>query len=72
MSETEFGKCDICGEEKPLQRTYYHYDIKCNCHSPNHFEIVSHCKDCTPKEPLETKVYLSPIKKVEYKGGDAN
>jgi len=56
MGESMFGKCMICGEKKPLQRQYYHYDIKCECHSPNHFEIVDHCKDCTAKEPRETKV----------------
>ena len=59
MGEMEFGKCQICGEDKPLTRTYYHYDIKCECHSPNHFEFVIHCKDCVPKEPRETKVVFA-------------
>ena len=56
--ETEFGKCDICKEDKPLERTYYRYDIKCECHSPYHFELVIHCKDCVPEEPSETKIVL--------------
>ena len=56
--EVEFGRCDICKEDKPLERTYYHYDIKCECHSPYHFELVIHCKDCVPKEPSETKIIL--------------
>jgi hypothetical protein len=56
--EVEFGKCEICNENKPLERTYYHYDIKCECHSPRHFEFVRHCKDCVPKEPIETKIIM--------------
>jgi hypothetical protein len=56
--EVEFGRCEICKENKPLERAYYHYDIKCECHSPYHFEFVRHCKDCIPKEPLETKIIL--------------
>ena len=54
--EIEFGKCDLCPNETQLQRTYFRYDIKCECHSPNHFEIVRHCANCTPKEPTETKI----------------
>jgi hypothetical protein len=51
-----FGRCQCCGKEKPLTRTYFDYPIKCECHSPNHFEMVEHCKDCTPREPEYTKV----------------
>ena len=58
MGDQEFGKCDICGEDKILQREYYRYDIKCECHSPQHSEYVSHCDDCTPVEPTETKITL--------------
>ena len=54
----EYGKCEICGKEAPLQRTYFNYDIKCECHSPNHFDLVRHCEDCVPKKPRETKVIL--------------
>ena len=56
MGEIEHGKCDICKKIRDLQRKYYYYDIKCECHSPNHFELVSHCKDCEPKEPVKTRV----------------
>jgi hypothetical protein len=59
MSGTcESGKCEICGKEGLLQRTYFNYNIKCECHSPNHFDLVRHCKDCIPKEPRETKVFF--------------
>jgi len=56
--EIEVGKCDVCGKEAQLSRQYYHYDIKCECHSPDHFEIVRHCENCTPKPPETTKVSL--------------
>ena len=55
---SEFGICDICKETKPLQRTYFKYNIKCECHSPYHFELVYHCSDCQPIEPKETKITL--------------
>lgn len=55
----EFGKCEICGEEGSLQRTYYRYDIKCECHSPNHFEVVRHCSKCKPEEPKTTKLIVA-------------
>jgi hypothetical protein len=56
--DCEFGKCDICSKENYLQRTYFHYDIKCECHSPKHFELVIHCSNCVPNEPKETKIIL--------------
>ena len=61
MGDVEFGKCDICGKETTLNRKYYHYDIKCDCCSPKHFEIVRHCKDCKPQPPKYVKVYIKPI-----------
>ena len=54
----EYGKCEICGKETYLQRTYFHYEIECECHSPNHFELVIHCLNCIPKEPTFTKILL--------------
>ena len=56
--DIECGVCDICKNKRDLKRTYYRYDIKCECHSPQHFELVCHCKNCTPIEPTETKVIL--------------
>lgn len=54
----EFGCCEVCSKPNNLIRTTFHYDIKCECHSPNHFVVVRHCKDCKPKEPREIKVTL--------------
>ena len=50
----EYGKCQICDKETNLERTYFDYDVKCDCHSPNHFELVIHCKDCVPVIPKAT------------------
>ena len=58
MNATIYGTCDICKKETHLQITYFHYDIKCECHSPNHFEIVYHCEDCIPIEPVTTKIVI--------------
>ena len=58
MGNVEFGKCEICGKETILKRTYFMYHIKCECHSPNHFELVRHCDNCTPIEPIETKITI--------------
>lgn len=56
MGDVEFGKCECCGKETSLMRTYFHYDIKCECCSPTHFEFVKHCSDCVPQEPEFTKI----------------
>ena len=54
----EFGKCEVCGKEAPLQRTYWHYNVKCECHSPSHWEMKRHCVDCIPEEPVVTNITL--------------
>lgn len=56
--DIEYGKCETCGKEAPLQRTYWHYDIKCECHSPSHFEMKRHCAACAPAEPTITSVIM--------------
>lgn len=54
----EYGVCQYCKKETFLQRTYFYYNIKCECCSTQHFEIVYHCNDCVPVEPEKTKVTL--------------
>lgn len=54
--DTEYGTCEVCGKENHLVRTYWHYDIKCECHYPIHFEMKLHCYGCVPKEPITTKM----------------
>lgn len=52
-----YGKCDVCKKEAPLKRvTFYYPNVKCECHSPYHFELKEVCKDCEAKEPMETEV----------------
>lgn len=56
--DEEYGICDMCGNKGIIQRRYYHFDIRCECHLPNHFEIVHYCKDCVPIMPPETYITL--------------
>lgn len=58
MNNIEYGICDICGREANLQRKYYHFNIKCECHSPKHFEMVKYCSDCVPLRPAETTIEM--------------
>lgn len=58
MGDQMYGYCSFCKEDKILQRTYFYYDIKCECHTGNHFVIVDHCYDCKAQEPRETRVIL--------------
>ena len=64
MSDIEVGLCDICKEQHTLQRKYYYYGIKCDCHSPEHFEIVRHCSVCTPQPPETITIHRTP--KIEH------
>lgn len=34
---SEYGYCNVCAKEGHITRTYFKYDIKCECHSPNHY-----------------------------------
>lgn len=53
-----FGRCEVCGKEGPLTRTYFRIPIKCDCHSPEHFDAVDHCTGCMPVRPT-TKITLT-------------
>lgn len=59
----EVGDCSICGKKDVvgINRKYFHYDIKCDCHSPKHSEMVYHCNDCIPIPPKTTIVHIKPI-----------
>jgi len=62
----EYGTCPYCKKETFLQRKYFKYDIKCQCHAPQHFEIVWHCKDCEPIEPRETKLTIKTSNLIKH------
>lgn len=57
----EYGKCEICGKEAPLERTYFYYNIPCECcgckidDKNMHFELVCHCEKCAPDIPLQIR-----------------
>ena len=58
MGGIEYGKCEICGKEAPLERTYFYYPIHCECcgskdkdGQKQHFVMVRHCKDCPAPIP---------------------
>lgn len=51
MCAIEWGKCEICGKETQLERTYFRYPIDCTCCGGHHFVIVRHCAECIPKIP---------------------
>ncbi|OUO00469.1 hypothetical protein B5F97_12080 [Bacteroides clarus] len=56
----EWGKCEICGKEEQLERTYFYYPIHCECCGSKdkngqnvHFEMVRHCINCPAPMPKE-------------------
>ena len=58
MGAIEFGKCEVCGKETQLERTYFYYPIHCECcgcvdekGQKMHFELVCHCRDCPAPVP---------------------
>lgn len=62
MGEQEFGKCEICGKEATLERTYFYYPIHCECcgskdkdGQKQHFVTVRHCKKCPAPMPTVIK-----------------
>ena len=60
MADLEYGVCGVCGKQNVrVHRKYYNYpDIKCECHSPHHFDLVLHCDDCKPKQPMFTRIQV--------------
>ena len=64
MGDIEFGNCDICGKEAPLSRTYFIYDIHCECCGCKedgrdmHSELVRHCKNCVPDIPQSIEPFV--------------
>lgn len=61
----EYGKCEICGNEGPLERTYFYHPVHCDCcgsrdseGQKRHFVIAHHCERCAPAIPHNIKVRL--------------
>lgn len=52
----EWGRCEICGKETQLERTYFYYPINCECcgnKENRHFEMIRHCEKCPAPMPKE-------------------
>ncbi len=57
----ETGFCSICRTMAVVSRTYFYYDIKCECCSGDrHFEIVWTCPNCKPEAPHRISVVMKP------------
>ena len=62
MGDIEFDKCDICGKESQIERTYFYYNIPCECCYCNidnkdmHFVLIRHCSKCIPDIPIDIKI----------------
>ena len=68
MAAIEFGKCEICGKETSLERTYFYFPIHCECcgskdknGQKRHFVMVRHCKDCPAPIPKRVKVLCKTL-----------
>ncbi len=79
MGEIEFGKCEICGKEAPLERTYFYYPIHCECcgskdknGQKQHFEMVVHCEDCPAPMPKEIHPLLKSMHGEEHRANITN
>ena len=80
MGDIEFGKCDICGEEAQLSRTYFKYRIgECTCcgctlsdGTRGHFVKVIHCDKCTPSIPTIIHPVFQGFDGKEYKSNITN
>lgn len=60
-----FDKCDMCGEYTNVARTYYTYDIHCDCCSDwGHIERVCYCENCVPSPPTKITVKMRPLEEL--------
>lgn len=57
----------VVKKEVALERTYFKYNINCECHYPHHFTVVCHCKDCVPEIPEEIYPIVKDMLGKEYK-----
>lgn len=72
--ECEYGKCEICGKEANLERTYFYYPIHCECcgsedknGQKQHFVMVRHCSDCSVSIPKEIHPLIKAMNGKTYR-----
>lgn len=77
--EIEWGKCEICGKEGPLERTYFFYPVHCECcgskdkdGQKRHFEMVRHCDGCPAPMPKEIHPLCKAMDGKEYRTSITN
>lgn len=76
--DIEFGKCEICGKDATLQRTYFVYAIACECcgckrnGSDCHFELVVHCSKCVPHIPKIIHPLIKAMDGKSYRASISN
>lgn len=74
----EWGKCEICGKEGQLHRTYFYYDVRCTCcgckiNGRNcHFEMVAHCEKCPAPMPSRIHPSIKAMDGKEYRADISN
>lgn len=79
MGGIEYGKCEICGKEAPLERTYFDYPIHCECcgskdkdGQKQHFEMVRHCEKCPVPIPIAIHPMCKALDGKEYQAHIVN
>jgi hypothetical protein len=75
----EWGKCEICGKEDQLERTYFYYSIHCECCGSKdengqnrHFEMVRHCRKCPAPMPKEIHPLYKAMDGKTYRASISN
>ena len=75
MCGIEWGKCEVCGKEGQLERTYFYYNVKCECcgdKNNRHFEMVCHCSKCPAPVPVHIHPWVKALDGKEYKADICN
>lgn len=70
MCGQEYGRCEVCGAEGPLDRTYFYYDIRCDCcgnRDGYHFELMCHCSKCPAPMPDRVRPLIKAMDGRSYK-----
>lgn len=77
--ECEYGKCEVCGKEAYLSRTYFYYPIHCECcgskdkdGQKQHFVMVRHCDKCPALMPKEIHPLIKAMDGKYYRANITN
>lgn len=73
--DIEWGTCPFCGKDSSLERTYFYYNIKCECCGNKngwHFEIIKHCNKCPAPIPTHVHLFIRAMDGRLYKANISN